>query len=168
MLSKCFLRRRVRGSASCSTLFLFQTGAGVNTEWRQRGNLHCSHPAVKVCGQYSRVTAPPGTKTCSESEVPAFFLEGQSWSCFFSKLHPSRPREQIQLSIYSNLTVYTCLCHSSCFKHKRVSSLWSVSSCHTELLPSPLPWPAVGPQGANDLLTPQYGKLWCHDWVKTW
>lgn len=45
-----------------------------------------------------------------------------------------------------------------------VPSLWRVSSCHTGLLPSPPLRPAVGPRGAYDLLTPQYGNLWCHFW----
>lgn len=87
------------------------------------------------------------TQTCSESGVPAF-REVQSWSCFsidrrhtdtcctvtvLYKLHPSFPFVPLINAKWGNPVkhiqhtsqLYTCLCHSSCFKHKRASSLHS-------------------------------------------
>lgn len=80
----------------------------------------------------------------------------------------SRASEQIHLSIFSNLMLFHLFVSSSIFSTQAsiVIFHWSVSSCHTELLPSPLLGCTVGPQGVNDLLTPQYGELWCHAWIK--
>lgn len=124
-----FLSRRVGGPASCSILFLFQTGTQgrYSGEWRQK-----EHPSVKECGQTVQWLHRRGHSedtyllwvwsTCFQrGAVLVTFFRGQtaqryllhcdravtlSPSCALPFLlsHLSRPREEIQLSIYSNLT----------------------------------------------------------------
>lgn len=134
-----FLSRRVWGPASCSISFLFQTGAGEDTEESKgsEGDLRRPHPAVRVCGRYGQtdsLTGPPGNRRDGNLERSiqdqCFPTHGSTIPDSISKLplllcHLSKPSEEKQLCINSNVNVFPGVT-LSCFPHQAFGPLLDV------------------------------------------